>query len=177
MKVADYVQSLENSCRRCGMVLPKVVTVRPSYPTDEQNFIKGFQPAMKVNVENSTRCHCHAEANETLEKADGSSVKSRVSFFENNMFTKPKLGHQRKLRQAKSMTNLLDAATFFEKAEEVPIVFEPKQLPVVEAPPKQSGCPFSGKRELKNVRLKNYVSSTQQNDILHMKAQVRLNCS
>ena len=35
-----------------------------------------------------------------------------------------------------------------------------------------AGCPFSGKSQLKTVRLKNYVKDSQQNDTLHIKSNV-----
>ena len=37
---------------------------------------------------------------------------------------------------------------------------------------KPSGCPFSGKKELRTVRLKNYVTTDQAIDNLHLTAKV-----
>ena len=110
-----------------------------------------------------TGCNCHE--NGKSNGAKEASVKSRITFFEDNGRGNSPPANASNLRQAKSMTSLLEIEPVFEK-EQASVIAKP------EVKPMYTGCPFSGKRELKNVRLKNYVTSTQQNDTLHLKAKV-----
>ena len=95
------------------------------------------------------------------------SVKSRRSFFEVKEPRKELSTVGTIIPHAKPMTSLLGCGT----DQETPKVAD-LQSWSKKAAPVPSGCPFSAKRGLKNVRLNNYMSSTQKNDTLHLKAKV-----
>ena len=122
---------------------------------------------------NGQSCICDQKtgSNARVDKSEKMSVKSRVSFFEDKKSANYPQTIRATIRLAKSMTNLASYKSMpgEQEAKLLPqdtLIF-PKKNTVA-----SSGCPFAGKRELKNVRLKNYVSSSQQNDTLHLKAMV-----
>jgi len=98
------------------------------------------------------------------------SVKSRISFFEDTVSKRDSTAKHGIIRHAKSMIDL-SSCDSPPSERDTPIRKEPEAYPKLGAPAAPSRCPFSGKTELKNVRLKNYFASTQQNDTLHLKAK------
>ena len=165
----ESMESIAKSCVRCGMVLPK---------ENFTDYFKGVSPSKKRNgfmkettdgMNGTWSCCCDDSRSSDAEavRREKMSVKSRISFFEDRDPRKYPSTVGTTIRHAKSMTNLLDCETDREAPKVADLQTCPKKVAL--AP---SRCPFSGKRELKNVRLKNYVSSTQQNDTLHLKAKV-----
>ena len=179
-KLEEYIKTLDKSCNRCGMVWPKKQNGLRNMVIKEQQFemmngeshandgvrnrLNGHQPAVGL-IKNPSNSKCPVEFD-----TNANLVKSRISFFERKDNADLPNKNGAKLRSAKSMSNLFDGDPEPEKKEkrvEVDWKNFPTELPKV------SKCPFAGKKELKSIRLKNYVQGTQLNDTLHQKAQVR----
>ena len=117
------------------------------------------------------RCTCHTRpaGSPPIEQSEVAFVNPKASLFEESLLEDGSSVLPKQQRPSSTMKSLLGADACEEREEQ-----ETKKVahPSTIAPSKQSGCPFSGKRELRNIRLKNYFSSTQQNDTLHRKAKV-----
>ena len=116
-------------------------------------------------------CHERETSLSTKNHSEKLSVKSRISFFEDTVSKRDSTAKYGIIRHAKSMIDLSSYESP-PSERETPVYKEPEVCPTLVAPAAPSRCPFSGKTELKNVRLKNYFSSVQQNDTLHLKAKV-----
>ncbi len=169
-------ESLNASCSKCGLVwrLP---------PVSANKLGKNLQDNHNNVVNGGVHEHEDDNDNQKFSVNETNSVplvKSRVSFFEEKMtFSKsaePVVKRETNAHVVEALapkenglTNGLIKCKDAEKNNSDWKNF-PKKLE--DSPSKTGGCPFSGKKALKNIRLKNYVKGSQDMDNLHQKAKV-----